>query len=336
MSKSSFGRMLRTSAALEALVAMGLLGHVCADAWAQAFPSKPIRLVVSFPPGGTPDLQARMLSEKLGPRLGQQIVIDNRGGANGIIAMEIVARAPADGYTLIVTTVGTWSVHPYLYKLPYDVLKDLAPVVHIATTPGVLAVHPSVPASSVKELIALAAQSPGKLNYASSGVGGFGHMSGELFGIMAKVKMTHVSYKGLAQALTDLVGGHIQVSFNSALPTMPHIQSGKVRALATTGAKRMAILPDLPTIAESGVPGYENSTWTAIGAPARTPQPIIQRLNAELNAVLQMRDIQERFAAGGSTITGGTPEQFLEYLKSELVKFGKLVKEAGIKGEAGG
>ena len=321
-------------AAVPMLLMIGLIGQFPADGWgAQAYPTRPVRLVVSFPPGGTPDLQARMLTEKIGPRLGQQIVIDNRGGANGIVAMEIVAHAPADGYTLIITTVGTWSVHPYLYKLPYDVLKDFAPVVHIATTPGVLAVHPSVPASSVKELIALAAQSPAKLNYGSSGVGGFGHMSGELFSVMTKVRMTHVSYKGLAQALTDLVGGHIQVSFNSALPTMPHVHAGRVRALATTGAKRMAIMPDLPTIAESGVPGYENSTWTAIGAPARTPATIVQKLNREVNAVLQMRDIQERLAAGASTVTGGTPEDFREYLKSELAKFRKLVKEAGIKGE---
>ena len=326
-----------TRVVLATFAAINLLGHFAAPAWAaEPYPTKPIRLVVSFPPGGTPDLQARMLTDKLAPRLGQQIVIDNRAGANGIIAMEIVARAPADGYTLIITTVGTWSVHPFLYKLPYDVVMDFAPVVHIATTPGVLAVHPSVAANSVKELIALAAQSPGKLNYGSSGVGGFGHMSGELFGVMTKVRMTHVSYKGLAQALTDLVGGHIQVSFNSALPTMPHIHSGKLRALATTGDKRMAILPDLPTIAEAGVPGYENSTWTAIGAPARTPRTAVQRLNQEINAVLQMRDIQERFAAGGSTVSGGTPEQFGEYLKSELTKFRKLVKEAGIKSESGG
>jgi tripartite-type tricarboxylate transporter receptor subunit TctC len=319
---------------LQTLFAVNLIAAAEA-ATAQAYPTRPIRLVVSFPPGGTPDLQARIVTEKLAPQLGQQIVIDNRGGANGIIAMETVARAPADGYTLVITTVGTWSVHPFLYKLPYDVLKDFAPVAHIATTPGVLAVHPSVQANSVKDLIAVAAQSPGKLNYGSAGVGGFGHMSGALFCVMTKVQMTHISYKGLAQALTDLIGGHIQVSFNSALPTVPHIHSGKVRALAATGAKRMAILPDLPTIAESGVAGYESSTWTAIGAPARTPRAIVQRLNQEINTVLQMRDIQERFAAGGSTVTGGTPEEFREYLKSELAKFQKLVKEAGIKGEAG-
>ncbi len=327
-------------ALLQALLVFAATG-VSAGAGAQvtskelAYPAKPIRLVVPFPPGGTPDIQGRMLAEKLAPRLGQQVVIDNRGGANGIIGMELVARAPADGYTIIIATVGTWSVHPYLYKLPYDVLKDFAPIIHVATTPGVLAVHPSVPVKTVKELIALARQRPGDLNYGSSGIGGFGHMSAELFSVMTKTKMTHVSYKGLAHALTDLVGGHIQVSFNSALPTVPHIQSGKVRALATTGTARLAILPDLPTVAEAGVPGYENSTWSAIGAPARTPQSSIERLNKEFAAVLQMSDIKERYAAAGSTVTGGTPEQFHDYLKLELTKFDKLVKEAGIKGEAG-
>ena len=327
-------------ALLQALLVLAATG-ISTGAGAQAtpresaYPTKPIRFIVPFAPGGTPDIQGRMLAEKLAPRLGQQVVIDNRAGANGIIGMEIVARAPADGYTIIIATVGTWAVHPYLYKLPYDVLKDFAPIIHVATTPGVLAVHPSVPAKSVKELIVLARQRPGDLNYGSSGVGGFGHMSAELFFSMVKIKMTHVSYKALAHALTDLIGGHIQVSFNSALPTLPHIQSGKVRALASTGATRLAILPDLPTVAEAGVPGYENSTWSAIGAPARTPQPSIERLNKELAAILQMPEMRERHAAAGSSVTGGTPEQFHDYFKSELAKFRKLVKEAGIKAEAG-
>ena len=301
-----------------------------------AYPTKPIRFIVPFPPGGTADIQGRMLAEKLTQRLGQQVVIDNRAGANGIIGMELVARAPADGYIIIIATVGTWSVHPYLYKLPYDVLKDFAPIIHIATTPAVLVVHPSVPVKTVKELIALARQRPGEINYGSVGVGGLFHISAELFAFMAKIKMTHVPYKGGALALSDLIGGHIHVMFNSTIVTIPHIRSGKVRALATSGAQRVAVLPDLPTIAESGVPGYEASTWSAIGAPARTPRAIVERLNKELAAVLQLPDIRERHAAAGSTITGGTPEQFHEYLKSELAKFGKLVKEAGIKGEAGG
>ncbi len=299
-----------------------------------AYPGRPIRLVVPFPPGGTADIQGRVLAEKLADRLGQPVVTDNRGGANGIIGMEIVARAPADGYTLVIAVVGPWAIHPYLYKLPYDVLKDFAPIIHVATTPGALVVHPSVQAKTVKELIALARQKPGALNYGSAGVGGFFHISAELFAFMTGIRMTHVPYKGPAAALTDLVGGHIQVMFNSAIVTVPHIVSGRVRALATTGAKRIAALPDVPTVAEAGVPGYESSTWTAMGAPARTPRPIIERLNRELAAILQLPDVQERYAAGGSTATGGTPEQFRDYLQSELAKFSKLIKEAGIKAEA--
>ncbi len=301
-----------------------------------AYPSKPIRVIVMGPPGGTPDIQVRMLAEKMAPRLGEQLVIENRPGAAGNIAMGIVARAPSDGYTLIIATVGTWTVNPYLYKLPYDVLKDFAPIIHVATTPAVLVVHPSLPVKSVKELIALARRKPGELNYGSAGVGGFGHVSAELFAVMTKTKMTQVSYKGSAVALTDLVGGHIQVLFNSAIVTIPQITAGRVRALATTGAARLAILPDLPTVAEAGVPGYENSTWSGIAAPARTPQPIIDRLNGDFAAALHMPDIKERYAAAGSTVTGGTPRQFQDILQSELAKFGKLIKEAGITLAPGG
>lgn len=214
-------------------------------------------------------------------------------------------------------------------------LKDFAPIIHVATTPGVLVVHPSVPVKTVKELIALARQRPGELSYGSGGVGGFFHISTELFAFMTKIKVTHVPYKGAGPVLVDLIAGHIQVSFNNALPTVPHIKSGRLRALATTGARRAAVLPDLPTIAEAGVPGYESSSWSGIGAPARTPQAIIKGLSRELGAILQMPDIQERFAAGGSTIVGGTPQQFRDYVKSQLTKFSKLVKEAGIKAEAG-
>ena len=298
-----------------------------------AYPIKPVRFVVPFPPGGTTDIQGRRLAGKLAQRLGQQVVIDNRGGANGNIGMEIVAQAPADGYTIIIAVVGTWAVNPHLYKLPYDVLKDFAPIIHVATTPGVVVVHPSVPVKTVKELIALARRKPGELTYGSGGVGAFSHISGELFALMTQIKMTHVPYKGSGPALADLVGGHIQVMFNSAIPTVPQIRSGRVRALATTGANRVAALPDLPTVAEAGVPGYENSTWTALAAPARTPQAIIERLNKEFAAILQMPDIREAARLEGADITGGTPEQFHDYLKSELAKFGTLVKETGIKFE---
>jgi len=298
-----------------------------------AYPSKPIRLIVPFPPGATPDIQARMLTDKLAQRLGRPVVVENRGGANGVIGMELVARAPADGHTLIIATIGTWAVHPYLYNLPYDILKDFAPVIHVATTPGVLLVHPSLPVKTVKELIALAKQRPGRINYSSAGVGGWFHISTELFAFMTNIKLTHVPYRGGVEALTGLMGGHVHLMINTTIVAASHIQSGKVRALATTGARRAATLPDLPTLAEAGVPGYEGDTWSAIGAPAHTPRPIVERLNKELAAILEMPDIQQRYAAGGSIVTGGTPEQFHDYLKSELAKYGKLVKEVGIKGE---
>ena len=243
---------------------------------------------------------------------------------------------PPTANTLVIGTVGNWAVNPHLYNLPYSVLTDFAPIIHVGTTPAVLVVHPSVPAKSVKDLIALAKQKPGELNYGSTGVGGFGHMCAELFSAMTQTKMTHISYKGSAPALADLLGGHIQVLFNSAIVTVPQILEGKVRALATTGATRLAILPDVPTVAEAGVPGYENSTWSGIAAPARTPRPVIARLNRELAAVLELTDIRERFSAAGSTVTGGTPEHFHETLRSELAKYGKLIKDAGIKPAVGG
>jgi tripartite-type tricarboxylate transporter receptor subunit TctC len=304
-------------------------------AGAQAYPAKPIRLIVTFAPGGTTDIQARMLVDKLTPRLGQQILIENRGGAGGNIGMEIVARAPADGYTLVITVVGTWAVNPHLYKLPYDVQKDFAPIIHVATTPGVLVIHPSLPAKTVKDLVALARRLPGELSYGTAGLGSFTHISAELFSAMTGTRMTHVPYKGSGPVMTDLAGGHIQLSFASAVPAMPQIQSGRLRALATTGSRRLSVLPDLPTVAEAGVAGYESSTWTAMAAPARTPQAVIERLNREINTVLQLPDIQEKSAGMGSVITGGTPEWFSDYLRTELAKYGKLVKQAGIKPESG-
>jgi tripartite-type tricarboxylate transporter receptor subunit TctC len=323
---------IQTSLAIALFAAASIFVTPCLG---QTYPSKPIRFIVPFPPGGTTEIQARMIGDKLSPRLGQPVVIDNRPGANGSIGMELTTRAPADGHTMIIATVGTWTVNPLLSKLPYDVLTDLAPLIHIATTPGVMIVHPSVPAKSVSEMIALARQHPGGLTYGSAGFGGFGHMCAELFSTLAGVKMTHVPYKGSAPSLTDLMGGHIQLLFNSALPTVPHINSGRVRALATTGARRMSILPHLPTVAEAGLSGYENSTWSGLGLPARTPQGIIERLNKEINAVLQLAEVREAAGAEGSMITGGTAEEFRETLKSELAKFAKLIKAAGIKGESG-
>lgn len=296
-----------------------------------AFPSRPLRIVVPFFPGGTPDIQARILSEKLSQRLGQPVVIDNRGGANGVIGMELVARAPADGHTVACSTVGAWTVHPYLYKLPYDILKDFTPVIHVANTPGLLVVHPSVPAKTLQELIALAKARPGQLSYGSAGIGGWFQIATELLAHMAQLKLLHVPYKGASAALTEVMGGHVHLMINTTLAAAPHMQSGKLRALATTSARRLPTLPNLPTIDESGVRGYDGDTWTAIGAPARTPRPAIERVNRDINAVLQLPDIQQRYAEGGSIITGGTPEQFHEYLKSDLAKYGKLIRAIGLK-----
>ena len=297
---------------------------------ATSYPSRPIRLVVPFFPGGSPDLQGRLLAEKLRTRLGQSIVVDNRPGANGTIGMGIVARAPADGHTLIISPVGPWVVNAYLYKLNYDLRNDLSPVIQVSSIPAILAVHPSVAAQSVKELIALARQKPGELNYTSTGIGGFGHMSAALFCVMTGINMTHVPHKSVAAALTDLAGGHVQVSFNVSSTTLPHVKSGRVRALATTGKTRSEHLPDLPAVAEF-VPGYENQTWNGVGVPARTPAAIIERLNREIGAILQTQDMKDAARVEAYTIVGGTPAQFGAYLRAEHAKFAKLVKDAGIK-----
>jgi tripartite-type tricarboxylate transporter receptor subunit TctC len=313
-------------------------GAVCAQGVAgDAYPNKPIRFVVPFAAGGPNDIQARMLGEKLAQRVGQQVVIDNRGGAGGNIGMEITAKAPPDGYTIVIATVGTWAVNPHLYKnMPFDVLKDFAPLLQVSTSPGVLIVHPSVKATSIKEFIALAREQPGKFNYGSSGVGGFGHICGELFALMTKTRMTHVPYKSSAPALTDIVGGQIQVLFNNMISTVAQVKGGRVRALGVTGATRSPALPELPTIAEAGVPGYENSSWSAIGAPAKTPVATVSRLHKEFSDILKLPDITAKHIEVGAQLVGGTPEQFRAYLGTELVKFGKLVKAAGIPAASGG
>ena len=235
-----------------ALLALAVTTSVLAQPW----PSKPIRFIVPFPPGGTTDIQARMINERLGARLGQPVVLDNRGGANGAIGMEIVARAPADGYTMIISTVGTWTVAPHLSKLPYDVQTDFAPLIHLATTPGVLLVHPSVPAKNVKELIALAKARPNELTYGSSGIGGFGQMCAELFAVTANIKMTHVPYKGSAPAELDVMAGRVQFFFDTMIAAMPLVNGGKLKGIAVTSAKRSVAAPNIPTVSESGQPGY--------------------------------------------------------------------------------
>jgi tripartite-type tricarboxylate transporter receptor subunit TctC len=316
------------------LTMAGAYTALASAAAAQQYPTKPVRFVVPFVAGGPTDIQGRMLGEKLGQRLGQQFIIDNRGGANGNIGLELTAKAPPDGYTIVIATVGTWAVNPSLYKnMPFDPVKDFAPIMQVSTSPGVLIVHPSVPVRNVKELIALAKSKPGKLDYGSSGVGGFGHISGALFCLMTKTEMVHIPYKSSAPSLTDVIAGQIQVLFNNAISTVPFIKAGQVRALAVTSLNRMQALPELPSINEAGVKGYDNSSWSAVAAPAGTPKEIITKLNSELNAIMKLPDIQEKSAAVGAVIVGGTPEQYGEYLKSEIAKFARVVKEAKISAQ---
>ena len=301
---------------------------------AQNYPARPIRFIVPYVAGGAGDIFARTLGQKFYEAMGQTVVIDNRPGANGIIGTDLVAKSPPDGYTIVMGNSAPFVLNPSLYsKLPYDPVRDFAPVSQGTYYAYVLIVHPSVPVRNVKELIALAKSKPGKLDYGSSGVGGFGHISGALFCLMTKTEMVHIPYKSSAPSLTDVIAGQIQVLFNNAISTVPFIKAGQVRALAVTSLNRMQALPELPSINEAGVKGYDNSSWSAVAAPAGTPKEIIAKLNTELNAIMKLPDIQEKSAAVGAVIVGGTPEQYGEYLKSEIAKFARVVKEAKISAQ---
>jgi tripartite-type tricarboxylate transporter receptor subunit TctC len=301
---------------------------------AQAYPARPIRLLVPFPSGGGVDAVARIAMQPLVASLGQQIVIDNRGGSSGIIATELAARAAPDGYTLFFGVTSALSIVPHVQrKLPYDVTRDFAPINLIAAAAYVLVAHPSQQATSVKELIALARQKPGALNYASAGNGTTLHLTTELFRSMAGIDIVHVPYKGAAAALTDLLSGQIHLAFNPPAVVVPHMRTARLRGLAVTRAKRSALVPELPTIAEAGVPGYESIGWYGVLAPARTPPAIIARLHRELMNAIAEREVRERFAANGIETLGTTPEQFASYLRDEYVKWGKVVRAAGVKSE---
>ena len=299
---------------------------------AQDYPTKPLRLIIPFPPGGSNDVVGRIVATQLGERLGKQVVVDNRGGAGGVLGTEVAANAPPDGYTLLVISLAH-TVNPGLYKLRYDPIKSFVPVAMIGSGANVLSVHPSVPVNSVQELIALAKQKPGELNYASAGPGSFQHMGSELFKLMANVNIVHVPFKGGGPAMIDVVGGHSQVLFSSLVQTMPHIRSGKLRALGTGGAKRSAILPDVPTIAEAGVPGYEMANWWGIVAPAGTPQAIVDRLAKEIAVVLSSPETQKQFSTEGAEVVQKTPAEFGQFIEAELTKWQRVVKEANIKPE---
>lgn len=295
------------------------------------YPTKPIRLVVPFPAGGPVDITARTLSPRLGDALGQRILIDNRGGAGGVLGSDIVAKSPADGHTLLLCTTGNAINVSLVPNLPYDIRKDFAPVAMVAIITSILVVHPSLPVKSVKDLIALAKAKPDALSYASTGNGAPTHLAAELFKSMAGVKILHVPYKGAAPAVVDLISGHVQLSFISAPGAMQHVQAGRLRVLAVTNTKRSVLLPEVPTISESGLPGYESEGWHGLFAPAGTPKPAIDRLYKEISTLLRDQKISSQLAAGGAEAVGMAPEEFGRKLNLEIEKWAKVVKASGMK-----
>jgi tripartite-type tricarboxylate transporter receptor subunit TctC len=299
-----------------------------------AYPAKPVRFVVAFPPGGGTDIIARSIAQKLSERLAQQVVVDNRPGAGGNIGTDIVAKSAPDGYTILMGSAGPLAINASLFaKMPFDPIRDLAPVTLAASTPNVLIVHPSVPARTLKELIALARARPGEINFASSGHGTPAHLAGELFNSMAGVKLIHVPYKGAAPALADLLGGQVQIMFSTMPPALPHVKDGKLRALAVTSLKRSPATPELPTVDEAALTGFEANTWHGVVVPTGTPAAIIARLNRDIVAILHLPDVVARLSAQGAEPVGNTPEEFAAYIKSETVKWAKVVRDSGAKAE---
>jgi len=300
---------------------------------AQTYPDKPIRIIVPYTPGGFNDTLARTVGQKLQEAWGQPVIVDNRPGGGTLIGTEMAAKAAPDGYTLYMVPFA-FAVNPSLYKkLPYDSLKDFAPITLAASTPNLLVVNPALPVNSVKEVIALAKSKPGKLNYASTGNGSSNHLSMEKFKMMAGVDITHIPYKGSGPAVTDLMGGQVDLMFDNIPNVLPHVKAGKLKMIAVTSPKRSPHVPDVPTVSESGVPGYEVSVWFGIAAPGGTPKPIITKLNAEIVKILNMPDVKQKFAAQGVDVIGSTPEQFAAYIKEQMEEWGKVVKAAGVTPE---
>ena len=321
---------------LSRLLCLGLvlLGLVSTSVQAQNYPNKPIRLIVPFPPGGGNDVIARLIAQKLSDRFGQQVVVDNKAGANGIVGLQALMQSPADGYTLAVAAAGPMAVNPSLYdKLPYDPTKDFSPITNMVNYPLLLVVHPSVPVKTTLDLVNLAKAKPKQLFFASPGSGNSGHLAGELFNTMAQVQTVHVPYKGQGPALADLLTGQVQMLYSSIPSVLPQVRSGQLNALAVGSAKRLPSLPDIPTLAETGVPGYEAYSWVGIVAPAKTPKAIVTRLNQEIVDILKQKDVAEKLNQQGALPVGDTPEQFGAYIKAEIDKWGAVVRAANIKAD---
>src|SRR5882724_2676525 len=305
-----------------------------APAHAQVYPAKALRMIVAYPPGGGTDIVGRMLAQKLGESLGQSVVVENRGGASGNIGTELAARAAPDGYTILMGNVAPNAINVSLFKdLPFDPVADFAPVSLVASTPNILVVHPSTPARTVKEVIALAKAKPGTLNFASAGMGSSSHLAGELFRILAGADIVHVPYKGAGPAMVDVLSGQVQLYFATMPAAMPHVKSGKLAPVAVTSSRRSQALPDLPTTAESGVSGYEASTWYGLLAPARTPGAAVARLHEGVVKILADAAVREKLADQGFEPVGDSPGEFAAYIKSEIAKWGKVIRDAGIRPE---
>jgi tripartite-type tricarboxylate transporter receptor subunit TctC len=317
---------------IKSLGLMLALAVFAAPAAAQDYPTRTIRLIIPFPPGGSNDVVGRIIANQLGQKLGQQVFVDNRAGAGGVVGTDVAAKSAPDGYTLLVISVAH-AVDPWIYKEPYDPIKDFVPVGILGTGTNVLTVNPKLPVNSVQDLLALARQKPGFLNYASAGIGSFQNLSGELFKLMAGVDIVHVPYKGGGPGMLAVIAGEDQVMFSSIVQTIPNIQSGLLHALATGGAKRSPILPDLPTIGEGGVPGYVASDWWGILAPAGTPAPIVAKLHDAIEEVLQSADTKKYMDQQGATPLLMSTGDFGNYIQSEIAKWGPVVKKAGMKAE---
>ena len=320
------GRKL-IAAAVSGVVAACLAG----TAGAQTYPTKPIRMVVGFAPGGGTDLVARIIGAKMGESWGQSVLVDNRAGATGTIGADLVAKAPPDGYTLLMGHVNSHGIAPNLFKkLPYDAERDFAMVAYVGYVPNVLVIHPSIPARNVKELIGIAKSQPGKLNYASSGVGSTQHLAGEMFKLITGTNLVHVPYKGSGPAVVDLLAGHVSMNFDTMPPVLPHIKSGRMRALALTTPKRSPALGDVPTMIEVGLQGFDMRNWYGVMAPARTSRDIVTRLNTEINRIVVLPDAKAKLEEAGTQLDPMSPEQFSSFLKSEIAKYAKLVKAANV------
>jgi tripartite-type tricarboxylate transporter receptor subunit TctC len=312
---------------------LALTGAVAAQDAAKDYPNKPVRLIIPFPPGGSNDVVGRLFATHLGERLGKQVVVDNRGaGAGGVVGSEVAANSPHDGYTLLIISLAH-AVNPWLYKLPYDPLKAFTPVAILASGPNVLVVNPGLPVNSVKELLAMAKEKPGQLQYASAGVGSFQHLGGELFKLMAGVDILHVAFKGGGPAMIDVIGGHTKVMFSSLVQTTPHIRSGKLRALGTGGLTRNPVLPEVPTIAEAGVPGYEAVNWWGVVAPAGTPPEIVAKLHTAITEVQNSDEVKKHLATEGAQAVQMRTAEFGAFIEKEMKKWQRVVKEGGIKAE---